>query len=69
MLSCQLFQPQIPCARRNKEEYDRAPRTLGLSKTARALTNPADVFMPESKDDALRVRALCYIATRDSRYF
>jgi len=43
-------------ATRNKEEYDRTPRTvLGLSKNVRALTNPVDVFMPARKDDAQRV--------------
>jgi len=57
-------------ATRNKKEYDRTPRTvLGLSKNARALTNPVDVFMLTRKDDAQRVWALCYDSKRTADIF
>lgn len=70
MLLCQLFQPRIPRVRRNKEEYDRAPRTLGLSKNARALTNPVDVFMPAHKDAQRVCEHFTVTATEGTaRYF
>lgn len=48
-----LFQPRIPQVRGSKEEERRhrrpSSRTLRLSKNARALTNPVDVFMSARK--------------------
>lgn len=72
-LPCQLFQPRILRVRRNKEERRRPSlRTLSLSKNARALTNPVDVFMSARKGVAPRhgSRALCSSSyRRDNRYF
>lgn len=63
VLPCQLFQPQIPRTRRNKEKYDRTPRTSSgcLLKTLRALTNPVDVFMPAQRRRPTCVSTLLWL--------